>query len=98
VDFPRRVPPSHARLSRNSTLPVVTGVLPESTVAVNVSYDPTVIAAFDALRLVVVGVCAPTERHNEIPTRSTNAECCISAKIEEINRTNLRQMEAVSTP
>ena len=91
-DFPRKVPPGDARLSWNSTLPAVTGVPPECTEAVNVSLDPTVIAALETPRLIVVGVCPPAEPRKGMPSTS------IRTGIEPIDRVKIRKMEAEFTP
>ena len=96
--FPRTLPPGDARLSRNSTLPAVTARPPDITVAVSVSLAPTRIEPLDTPRLVAVNVCPAAVQHKVIPTRSANTGCCISANIERINRTNLRQMEAEFSP
>jgi hypothetical protein len=68
------VMPGDARLSRNSTLPAVTGVPPESTEAVSVSLDPTVIVPLETARLVVVGVCAAAEVKQGMPISSNRTE------------------------
>jgi hypothetical protein len=70
--MPRTVPPGDARLSRNSTLPAGTGMVPAKTEAVSISLDPTGIRLLETARLVVV--CAAAVAQYRRPIRSIRAE------------------------